>query len=134
MCCQILSAFIINEDEDLAADNHGSQLSMTFSSVGLMPVYPGDRCQQVSSAQCPLLILAPLPNSPHASCHSSWIHEIVNSLLEKMIQLSRVLTPAGDQELRISVCLIIFRFCLRVLNLCLSGFYVSSSYSLLFLL
>ena len=84
ICCQILSAFIIDEDEDLVADNYGSQLSMTFSSVGLM-VYPGDRCQQVSSAQCPLLILALLPISPHASCHSSWIQEIVNSLLGKMI-------------------------------------------------
>lgn len=44
MCCQILSAFIIHEDEDLAADNHGSQLSMTFCSVGLMV------CIQVTDA------------------------------------------------------------------------------------
>ena len=61
---------------------------MTFSSVALWVWW---WCIQVTrasryQAQCPLLIL--LPISPHASCHSSWIQEIVNSLLGKMIQLS----------------------------------------------
>lgn len=69
------------------ADNHGSQLSVTFSSIALWVWW----CNQVTRAsryhaQCPLLIL--LPISPHASCHSSWIQRIVNSLLGKMIQLS----------------------------------------------